>query len=117
MASVRSQTLFSWFTVWSILVTLLSLSTPAAADNVTWIKYTGNDGTIWLKDDRRPALYTQNFGDCQGDSLINVTRFDAAYYKDNMTVLFHLEGSSALTNESLMSMFQICRSECRHPLT
>ncbi|KAK5229617.1 hypothetical protein LTR72_001148 [Exophiala xenobiotica] len=102
MASVRSQTLFSWFTAWSILVTLLSISTPAAADNVTWIKYTGNDGTIWLKDDRRPALYTQNFGDCQGDSLINVTRFDAAYYKDNMTVLFHLEGSSALTNESLM---------------
>ncbi|KAK5271404.1 hypothetical protein LTR99_001440 [Exophiala xenobiotica] len=102
MASVRSQTLFSWFTAWSILVTLLSISTPAAADNATWIKYTGNDGTIWLKDDRRPALYTQNFGDCQGDSLINVTRFDAAYYKDNMTVLFHLEGSSALTNESLM---------------
>lgn len=47
-------------------------------------------------------MYTQNFGDCQGDSLINVTRFDAAYYKDNMTVLFHLEGNSALANENLM---------------
>lgn len=62
-----------------------------------------NGDRIWLDDNRRPALYTQDFGDCQGDSLINVTRFNAAYYKDNMTILFHLAGNSALTNESLMS--------------
>lgn len=104
MASVRSRSVFAWFTLWSFLVAFLSFSAPARASNdTTWIKYTGNDGTVWLEDDRKPALYTQNFGDCQGDSLINVTRFDAAYYKDNMTVLFHLEGKSALTNESLMS--------------
>lgn len=103
MASVRSHSVWTWFTVWSFLVAFLSFSAPARASNTTWIKYTGNDGTVWLEDDRKPALYTQNFGDCQGDSLINVTRFDAAYYKDNMTVLFHLEGNSALTNESLMS--------------
>ncbi|KAK6365233.1 hypothetical protein LTS17_011466 [Exophiala oligosperma] len=102
MASVRSHSVWTWFTVWSFLVAFLSFSAPARASNTTWIKYTGNDGTVWLEDDRKPALYTQNFGDCQGDSLINVTRFDAAYYKDNMTVLFHLEGNSALTNESLM---------------
>lgn len=64
-----------------------------------------NGHPILLRDDRKPALYTQNFGDCQGDSLINVTRFDAAYYKDNMTVLFHLEGNTAVKNESLMSTF------------
>lgn len=58
---------------------------------------------MYLADDRKPALYTQSFGDCLGNSVINVTRFDAAYYQDNMTVLFHLEGSTALTNESLMS--------------
>lgn len=34
--------------------------------------------------------------------MIDVTRFDAAYYKDNMTVLFHLAGNSNLMNESLM---------------
>ena len=104
MASARPRTLLSCLTFWSTLVTLLFLNaqTVTAADNTRWIKYTGNGGTVWLDDDRRPSLYTQSFGDCQGDSLINVTRFDAAYYKDNMTVLFHLEGSSALTNESLM---------------
>lgn len=58
--------------------------------------------SLLLLDARRPSLYTQNFGDCLGNSLINVTRFDAAYYKDNMTVLFHLEGNTALANESLM---------------
>ncbi|KAG9583133.1 TRP-domain-containing protein, partial [Aureobasidium melanogenum] len=35
-------------------------------------------------------------------SAVNVTRFDAAYYKDNMTVLFHLAGNTAIANESLM---------------
>ena len=100
MAAVRSHAALSCLTLWSILFALFSLQ--AAASETRWIKYTGNGGTVWLDDDRRPSLYTQNFGDCQGDSLINVTRFDAAYYKDNMTVLFHLEGNSALTNESLM---------------
>lgn len=59
-------------------------------------------------DDRRPALYTGNFGDCLGSSAVNVTRFDAAYYKDNMTVLFHLAGNTAIANESLMSRLRIC---------
>lgn len=60
---------------------------------------------IYLDNSRQPALYTNHFGDCQGDSLINVTRFDAAYYRDNMTILFHLAGNTALTNESLMRMY------------
>ncbi|KIW27087.1 uncharacterized protein PV07_06863 [Cladophialophora immunda] len=103
MVSVLWRAMPSWLTLWSILMVLLATNVQrAAADNIRWIEYTGNDGTVYLNDDRRPSLYTQNFGDCQGDSLINVTRFDAAYYKDNMTVLFHLEGNSALTNESLM---------------
>jgi ML-like domain len=93
-----------------MVIMLLSLSTPGRAqgtqsvtqDGRRYIQYTSNDGTIWLDDDRQPALYTQSFGDCQGDSLINVTRFDAAYYKDNMTVLFHLGGNTALANEDIM---------------
>ena len=63
------------------------------------------DGQQYLvRDDRQPALYTKDYGDCMGGSLINVTRFDAAYYKDNMTILFHLSGETALKNESIMSM-------------
>jgi hypothetical protein len=61
------------------------------------------DGTQYrVRDDRRPALYTADYGDCLGESLINVTRFDAAYYRDNMTVLFHLEGETGLTSEDIM---------------
>lgn len=53
--------------------------------------------------DRYPALYTGNFGDCMGgQSLINLTSFDAAYYADNMTVLFNMAGSTNLRNESVM---------------
>jgi hypothetical protein len=34
--------------------------------------------------------------------LLNVTAFDAAYYADNMTVLFHLDGQHNLRNLSVM---------------
>ncbi|CAK3898594.1 hypothetical protein DOTSEDRAFT_67549 [Lecanosticta acicola] len=75
----------------------------ASASSTRWITYQNSEGeTVYLEDNRRPSLYTGNFGDCLGGSSINVTRFDAAYYKDNMTVLFHLAGNSALYNESLM---------------
>lgn len=78
-----------------------------AAVEKTWITGVDEEGNkIYLDDNRRPALYTQSFGDCQGDSLINVTRFDAAYYKDNMTILFHLAGNTALTDEGLMRASQ-----------
>lgn len=68
-----------------------------------YVEYSAPDGTtVKLLDDRQPALYTGNFGDCLGNSQINVTRFDAAYYKDNMTVLFHLAGNSGLKHSSVM---------------
>ena len=100
----------SWSGVFLLLISLLSLTRHALAQDTQCIEPTGDSAssdssqTTCLSDDRRPALYTQNFGDCLGNSLINVTRFDAAYYQDNMTVLFHLEGNSALVNESVMSM-------------
>ena len=105
---MMARNLPSWFSSLLFITSILSICNPASAassSDTTYVEYTNEDGqTVYLADDRRPALYTQNFGDCQGDSLINVTRFDAAYYKDNMTVLFHLEGNSALTNQSLMRM-------------
>lgn len=95
--------LVSWAGVYLILLSLLSLIRPIFAAEKKYVQYTTEDGqTLDLADERKPALYTQNFGDCLGSSLINVTRFDAAYYKDNMTVLFHLEGNTAVANESLI---------------
>lgn len=89
--------------VFLIVLSLLSLIRPTFAAEKKYVQYTTEDGqTLDLADERKPALYTQNFGDCLGSSLINVTRFDAAYYKDNMTVLFHLEGNTAVANESLI---------------
>ncbi|KAK5175270.1 uncharacterized protein LTR77_000407 [Saxophila tyrrhenica] len=91
--------------IWPALLAFLTLFTllpTTGADDTKWVTVEENGETVYLRDDRRPALYTQNFGDCMGGSLVNVSRFDAAYYADNATVLFHLEGSSAIANESLV---------------
>lgn len=85
-----------------LLLFLSILSSTFALDG--YVTATVDGQTVYVKDSRRPSLYTGNFGDCMGSSTINVTRFDAAYYKDNMTVLFHLAGETALTNEAIMSM-------------
>ena len=55
-----------------------------------------------------PALFTGDFGDCMGgQSLINLTSFDAAYYNtnDDMFVLFNIAGLSNLRNESVMRKY------------
>ncbi|KAF2745865.1 TRP-domain-containing protein [Sporormia fimetaria CBS 119925] len=88
----------------AILVLLLAFLQVARAAETEeqYVRAEINGKTMLVRDNRRPALYTQDFGDCKGDSSINVTRFDAAYYKDNMTVTFHLAGESAMKNESIM---------------
>lgn len=59
--------------------------------------------TRQLAVDRTPGLYTGDFGDCLGgQSLLNITKFDAAYYADNLTIVFHLDGTTNIDNESLM---------------
>lgn len=104
MARARHFPLQICLSIWLLTVSTLTFAQQAPATSTT--RYIpavdGNGDRIYLEDNRQPALYTQDFGDCQGDSLINVTRFDAAYYRDNMTILFHLAGTTALTNESLM---------------
>ncbi|KAL9029449.1 MAG: hypothetical protein Q9196_002308 [Gyalolechia fulgens] len=101
------------------LVTVTSAANVAVSGNKKYIETTTDSGeALWLPDARKPALYTQNFGDCAGSSLINVTRFDAAYYKDNMTVLFHLEGNTNVANESLMMYIGVfAYGESRFDLT
>ena len=81
-------------------------ATLAQDTSQSYVSYTDPDTgeIVSLAENRQPALYTQNFGDCLGGSLIEISRFDALYYKDNMTVMFHLQGSTPLSNQSLMSM-------------
>ncbi|KAK2600995.1 hypothetical protein N8I77_010480 [Diaporthe amygdali] len=88
---------------------ILYLVSAALARETQYIYGTGIDGiTQRLAVDRTPALYTGDFGDCLGgQSLFNITKFDAAYYKDNSTVLFHLDGASSIKNESLVMRFSM----------
>lgn len=79
---------------------------PAAASAGGSHCIQGTDSTgqrVCLDPNRRPTLYTQDFGDCQGNSLINVTQFDGAYYSDNMTVTWNLQGQTSVHNDSVMS--------------
>jgi meiotic recombination protein REC8 len=98
----------SWSTALAVFLCVFSALTPLIeAQETVYIEGTNAQGvTQLLANDRYPALYTSDFGDCLGgQSLINVTGFDAAYYADNMTVLFHLEGTTNIRNESIMSRF------------
>ncbi|KAK4508786.1 hypothetical protein PRZ48_002525 [Zasmidium cellare] len=96
--------LLALFTFLSCISTVLAQgANETESGGSRWITYQSPEGeTVYLQDNRKPSLYTQNFGDCLGGSSINVTRFDAAYYQDNMTVLFHLAGNSGIANDSLM---------------
>lgn len=98
----------SWLASLLLLISFLSLANFSSSENNQYVQTTDTAGdTIYLENNRKPALYTQNFGDCLGSSLINVTRFDAAYYADNMTVLFHLEGNTDVASESIMRQWTI----------
>jgi hypothetical protein len=86
----------------ALFVVLLSVIDIAIADDIQYALAT-IDGVQWrVRDDRQPALYTADYGDCLGESAINVARFDAAYYKDNMTIIFHFEGETGLREEDVM---------------
>lgn len=98
----------SWFSVWPLVIWIFVLCSQASAANTRWIPFTTDEGTVYLDDDRRPALYTGDFGDCQGDSLINITRFDASLYRDNLTVMFHMAGTTDLPKQHVMSKLQNC---------
>jgi hypothetical protein len=107
--------LWSFFS--ATLAALAVLPTPTMAGEVVKEYIEGTDAkgvTRLLANDRFPALYTGDFGDCLGgQSLINVTGFDAAYYTDNMTVMFHIAGNTNLKNESVMLSISVdaCKFE------
>jgi hypothetical protein len=91
-----------WMAV-AVMMFLLLAAIPKTSATTYLIGTDANGVQRNLTDDRTPALYTGDFGDCLGgESLINVTQFDAAYYSDNRTVLFHLAGTTSLRNASII---------------
>lgn len=95
---------FRWPRALALVLENILIATTYAK-NTTYISGTSLDGVTnnRLAADRTPALYTGDFGDCLGgQSLLNVTKFDAALYYDNSTILFHLDGSTNLKSEALM---------------
>ena len=92
------------FTALSVVTNFI---TVAHATDPVYISGTGLDGVKRQLDvGRTPALYTGDFADClDGQSLFNITKFDTAYYADNQTVSFHLNGESNIRNESLIRKF------------
>jgi len=96
---------------------LCSVFSSVLGQGDTMVEVAGNRYTLapnangvleYLADNRRPALYSGNFGDCHGPgSSIQLDRFDVAYYKDNTTIMFHLGGSSRLISESLMLNIEV----------
>lgn len=80
----------------AIIFALLWSSVAARDDGYVDARIDGVDYLV--RDDRQPALYTLDFGSCMSDSTFTVDRFDAAYYKDNMTILFNMDGVTTLQN-------------------
>lgn len=95
-----------------LLLFFLTLISTILAMEKAFIQGVGIDGVKRNLDvSRYPALYTGDFDDClDGDSLFNITKFDAAYYADNSTVLFHLDGTTNIWNENLVCM--LFKHEC-----
>ena len=99
-----------WLSLLVILVSFLSTSPVAQAQvdghPVCVVGKDANGNAVCLPENRQPALYTSTFGDCLGGGIVEVSRFDAAYYQDNMTITFHMQGNTPVTNLSLMREFR-----------
>jgi hypothetical protein len=93
---------YSFGSSWNgLLMLLFCLSAAAQSSCIRGQDSTGQQ--VCLDPNRKPTLYTQDFGDCQGNSLINVTQFDGAYYADNTTVTWDLKGQTSVLNDTVMS--------------
>ncbi|KAI9887468.1 MAG: hypothetical protein M1823_000726 [Watsoniomyces obsoletus] len=114
-----SRVPFDLHGLYAIFIAWLCGSSLVHAYQIRYVPAVDAEGKrIWLEDARKPALFTRDFGDCMGNSAVNVTRFDAAYYKDNMTVSFHLRGTSNIRNESIMMYIGVfAYGESRFELT
>lgn len=86
-----------------MLKRLASLLVGVAAVHAATVPGTGDYAGVDLDVSRYPALWSGDFADCQaGGSLFNFTKFDTAYYADNETVVFHMDGSTNIRKEAVM---------------
>ncbi|ROT41713.1 TRP-domain-containing protein [Sodiomyces alkalinus F11] len=94
----------SCWTMTVLLATILQFVSIIAAQQTVLIEGTDRHNVSRnLTVDRYPSLYTGDFADClNGESLFNITKYDAGYYADNMTVVFHLDGTTNVRQENLM---------------
>ena len=97
-----SQPFSRLFAMFAVFLTLLPL---IFAETQFITAQNSNGQTVRLADDRKPALYTDNFGSCLDQGLVDITRFDAALYADNMTLIFEFAGNTNLTQDSVVSEF------------
>jgi hypothetical protein len=99
-----------------LLLSILALLSPVCARKTTYTRdVDAADTAPALEVNGTPALYSGDFADCLGgQSLFNVTKFDAAYYPNIKAMVFHIDGMTNIKNESLMSE---CRSDPFHAPT
>lgn len=52
---------------------------------------------------QHPSLYTGGYADCLGgESLFNITKYDAAYYRKEKALLFQMNGATSVREESVI---------------
>ena len=101
----RSPTLYRHILSIAVSLSLLLAVNAGPTKETAYVYGTDAHGiTRRLPVNRYPSLYTGDFGSCldTDQNLFNFTKFDAAYYADNMTIVFHLDGTTNIKNESLM---------------
>ncbi|KAJ5065850.1 ML-like domain-containing protein [Bipolaris maydis] len=101
----------------AIYLSLILSITFTIANQTEYVRATIKGIRTLVRDDRQPSLYTTDYADCLGNSAINITRFDAAYYKDNMTITFHLRGETALQDHIMLNIAVFAYGETRFSLT
>lgn len=114
-ASMRIQQNTTFLLPIYLLLPLFSDFTIAKP--IEYVRATINGIRSLVRDDRQPSLYTTDYTDCLSNSAINITRFDAAYYKDNMTIMFHLRGETTLQDHVMLNIAVFAYGEPRFSLT
>ncbi|KAL6858163.1 hypothetical protein ACO1O0_005619 [Amphichorda felina] len=100
--------MFQLSTLTLAFTALVSFASASANDTVYVAGMGVDEVKRQLDISRYPALYTGNFDDCFAEeSLFSIGRFDAGYYADNLTVVFHLNGITRVRNDSLMMHIQV----------
>lgn len=91
-------------TLTSFFLMLSALLAGGASANPVSVKATSIVGfEQQFASGASPTLYTRDFSNClTSGTRLEATSFDAAYYADNATVLFRLDGQTSIPNEPVV---------------